>query len=154
MKRLISINDRDSYTFLLEILEALNIPSDYKWLITGVEAYPSDIKFDKKLNDQEVPLILTNSELISELNKEDFQWIWGTLSLFESYITDEQIRQFDMPDIYWNPEKFVGDIPAIQHPLAILEINPFDSTYVFINTDREDFLENFKYLFPLSKEEW
>lgn len=154
MKRLISINDRDSYTLMLEILNALNIPVDYKWLITGIEAYPNDSRFSKKLDDQNNPLILTNSKLVSELEKEDFQWIWGTLSLFEENITEDQIRQFDVPDICANPEMFITDIPIIQHPLAILEINPFDSSYVFIHTDREEYLTSFKKLFPLCKEEW
>ena len=65
-------------------------------------------------------------EFIDELKKDDFQWIWGTLSLFESNVIEDQIRQFDVPDICANPEVFVTDVPIIQHPLAILEINPFD----------------------------
>lgn len=148
IKRLISKKERKYYTYMLEIINALNIPLDYKWLISNVEAYPSDRELENRLNNT---LIITNKDLLDILNKEDFQWIWGVFSLFQDSVKNDDILKEDIPDLENGKRDVYGEEPVIQHPLAILEIDAFDSSYVFMSSKEDKYINIFKELFPNSK---
>jgi hypothetical protein len=91
----------------------------------------------------------TIGELKSILRDEDFQWIWGTLSIFEPKYTKEDILKYKLPSIGMdgNNDLFL-EYPILQHPLSFIEIVPFDSSYVIFTTKVHKYLEVFKKLFP------
>lgn len=144
--RYISKHDRKYYTMMLEILLSLDIPDDYKWLITDVEACPKDDEVSDKL---EKPLVISNKELVEMLKKDDFQWIWAVFSLFKPNVENNKIMQ-ENPMLYSLIESKFYETPVIQHSLAILEIDAFDSSYIMITSKEAIYLEKFKKLFPQS----
>ena len=125
---------------------SLDIPDDYKWLITDVEACPKDDEVSDKL---EKPLVISNKELVEMLKKDDFQWIWAVFSLFKPNVENNKIMQ-ENPMLYSQIESKFYEIPVIQHSLAILEIDAFDSSYVMMTSKEAIYLEKFKKLFPQS----
>lgn len=145
--RYISEYDRKYYTMMLEILMSLDIPDDYKWLITDVEAYPKDDEVSDKLKKS---LIISNKELVEMLKKDDFQWIWAVFSLFKPNVENNKIIQ-ESPMLYSQIESKFYETPVIQHSLAILEIDAFDSSYVMITSKEAIYLERFKKLFRQSR---
>ena len=52
--------------------------------------------------------------------------------------------------LYSQIESKFYEIPVIQHSLAILEIDAFDSSYVMMTSKEAIYLEKFKKLFPQS----
>jgi hypothetical protein len=152
MKRLISTIDRKLYTLMKEIIEALNVPIDYKWLISDIDAYPQNPEIVKVINKRY--LIISNKELLSLLSKEDFQWVWGVFSLFTDDVDDKEILNSKIPIIMFGNDEVYGENPVVQHPLAILEIDAFDSSYVFMSSKEEIYIDRFKRLFPESKEQF
>jgi hypothetical protein len=152
MKRLISTIDRKRYSLMKEIIETLNVPIDYKWLISDIEAYPENAEIVEVINKGY--LIISNKELLSLLTKEDFQWIWGVFSLFTNDINDKEILSSKKPFIVFGNDEVYGVNPVVQHPLAILEIDAYDSSYVFMSSKEEIYIDRFKRLFPESKEQF
>lgn len=145
--RYISKHDRKYYTMMLEILMSLDIPDDYKWFITDVEACPKDDEVSDKLKKS---LIISNKDLVEILKKDDFQWIWAVFSLFKPNVENNTIIQ-ESPMLYSQIESKFYETPVIQHSHAILEIDAFDSSYVMMTSKEAIYLERFKKLFPQSR---
>lgn len=147
IERLISHEDRRYYTYMLEIIEALNIPDDFICLTTDVVHNLLNYDYAQMFNDEYH--FFTIDELKSILRDEDFQWVWGTLSIFEPKYSKEEILKYELPNVYesCNPDLFL-EYPILQHPLSFIEIVPFDSSYVIFTTKVHKYLEVFKKLFP------
>lgn len=153
MKRLISIEDCKYYSHFLKLIESFNLNDEYKWLLTDVEAYPKDRILDVKLAYSDC-IICSNKELLEWLRKDDFQWIWGVLSLFKSEVSEKEILEHELPGIgdeHPRPHLFDDNKPIIQHPLAVLELDAFDSTFLTISSKEDKFIEIFKRLYPKSR---
>ncbi len=153
MKRLISINDCKSYTHLRSLFKELQIPDDYKWLVTDIEAYSIDQEFDLFLANNSECFICTHKELMTWLEKDDVQWIWAVFSLFYSTISLDKILVEELPGIgdeHPRPHLFDDNKSTIQHPLAVLEIDAFDSTFMAMTSKEDKYIDIFKKLYPLS----
>ncbi len=153
MKRLISINDCEFYTHLRLLFKELQIPDDFRWLVTDIEAHSIDQEFDSFLSDNSKYFICTHKELKAWLEKDDVQWIWGVFSLFGSTISKDKILISELPrisDEHHRPHLFDDDVPTIQHSLAILEIDAFDSTFMVMTSKEDKYIDIFKKLYPLS----
>ena len=75
MKRLQSRKDLNGYTMMRQVLINLDLTNkDYIWLVTDIEAYPSNEKLNSIISNNDY-LLLTTKELVNMLNEEDFQWI-------------------------------------------------------------------------------
>lgn len=138
------------YTFLKKLFESIdNIQLNYKWLISYPECYPFDKDF-RKLLDSEY-CILTGKELTDLVNKEDFQWIWGTFSAFDTSTSNEDILKYKLPenDMY---RGFWQNPLTMQHPLSKIEIVAFDSSCTLIFTKDFSLSEKFKEFYPLSED--
>ncbi len=138
-----------AYTFLKKLFESIdNIQLNYKWLIS----YPECNTFDEiqKIFDKEY-CILTGKELTDLVNKEDFQWEWGTFSAFDPSTSDEDILKYKLPrnDMY---PGFWKNPLTIQHPLAKMEIVAFDSSLTLIFTKDFALPESFKEFYPLAED--
>ena len=151
---------RKYYTDMSEVFAAVgNIQGDYNWLITDWVAYGID-----ELEEQGGSYCwLTGMELLTLLEKhQDRQWIWGVLSGFDKRVPKEEALQYPLPyaDGY---SGFWRNPLSLQHPLAEVEIVPWDSTLVLflsrnqriVETFRKNFMPNqdlFQYNQNLSKQ--
>ena len=148
MKRIYSEKDLKSYTYMGRILSDLDLDKkDYLWLISNIEAYPQNKKYQKLINGKSY-LLLTTSELISMLKEEDFQWIWAVFSAIPSSYTKEDILKYNLPCL-----ECIDDVTKIQHPFAELEIYAVDSSYMLMVSDSDELIDKFKKCYPKYIEE-
>ena len=151
MKRIMSKKDLPSYTLMKQVLVNLDLNNkDYIWLISDIEAYPSNNELEKEINEKGY-LILSTKELMSILDEEDFQWIWAVFSAIPSKYTKEEILEKGLPYIQPNDPKYnpFEDEPKVQHPFAEFEICAWDSSGMFLVSDNEQLLNKFEKEYPL-----
>jgi len=148
MKRYISEKEEKYYTHMLKVLNSIGGRNlDYNWLIADIEAYPQDDgELDKLIRENDY-LFLSNDELISMLEKNDFQWIWGVFSAMPNKYTKEEVLKYELPFADGNYDIYKEDLFVIQHPLADIEIVAFDSSCVQIVAKDEEIANKFKNLY-------
>lgn len=148
MKRYISEKEEKYYTHMLKVLNSIGGRNlGYNWLITDIEAYPQDDgELDKLIRENDY-LFLSNDELISMLEKNDFQWIWGVFSAIPNKYTKEEALKYELPFADGNYDIYKEDLFVIQHPLADIEIVAFDSSCVQIVAKDEEIANKFKDLY-------
>lgn len=118
MNRCISKGEDDYYTDILKVVNAIGGRSlDYNWLITEIETSTGDY-----FNDEYV--IVSNDELLDNLENKEIQWIWGTFSAIPKKYKQEEILKYNLPGVENIDKKEI----KIQHPLAEIEIIAYDST--------------------------
>jgi hypothetical protein len=129
------------YTFLSKIFAAIQDEQlKYNWLITDCMCYPQNAKYAELLSKEYA--WLTGEQLNHMIQMEDFQWIWAVLSGFSKEITLEEILKFKLP----YADGFSGfwdSTISIQHPLADIEIVPWDSSLVLAISRKDDIINNF-----------
>ena len=120
----------------------------YNWLITDCTCYPENAEYDELLSKKYT--WLTGEELSDIIEVEDFQWIWAVLSGFSKNITLEEVLQYSLPyaDGY---RGFWESAMNIQHPLADIEIVPWDSSLVLAISRNDIVIDNFLNYFPLAQ---
>jgi hypothetical protein len=150
------------YTKLKAVFDAIgNIQVEYNWLITGTEIVAHSDKLDAlntgvhwKYEDGKPIAIpapdyyfLSGEELTTIITEDDSQWIWGVRSGFEKKIPLDEILEYPLPkaDGY---KGFWKNPPSIQHPLATMEIVPWDSSCVLLLSTNKEVVEKFKKAFP------
>ncbi len=154
MRRYISAKERRYYTHMLEIILALGGKAlPYKWLISGMEAYPAEREKYADMVEKNEYLILSNTELLEMLTEDDFQWIWAIFSAIPEQRSDAEILEYELPSVD-NVEIYKKDVAIIQHPLAELEIVAVDSSNAFIVARDEKMAEKFRDLFPKATENY
>ena len=120
MNRCISKGEDDYYTDILKVVNAIGGRNlDYNWLITEIETSTGDY-----FNDEYV--IVSNDELLDDLENKEIQWIWGTFSAIPKKYKQEEILKYNLPGVENIDKKEI----KIQHPLAEIEIIAYDSTFV------------------------
>jgi len=138
------------YTYMSKVFAAIKDEQmNYNWLITDCMCYPENV------NHYEILLKeyawLTGEELTRIIEVEDFQWIWAGLSGFPKSVTLEEVLKYDLPYAdgyrgFWEPTL------SIQHPLADIEIAPWDSSLVLIISKKGIIIENFMNYFLLAQD--
>ena len=127
------------FTYLDKVFAALgDIQENYNWLITDCEC------------NVDIPELADNfcwmsgSELMTLQRKyHNPQWIWGVLSAFEKFVTEEQVLEHPLPAVRDN---------RVQHPLATFEIVPIDSSYVVVFSREKETIDRFRAYCPLSED--
>ena len=148
MKGAILEEGLEFYTFLDEILPAFeNEQLEYNWLITALE-YVND---GDDLPYQENHAWLSGKELTDFVYSQKTQFIWGVLSAFKPSITLEQVLEYELPwaDGYGG---FWENPVSIQHPLAEIEIVPWDSSLVLVIAKNDALIDRFLRYFPLAED--
>jgi hypothetical protein len=138
------------YTDLYKVFNAINnVQKNYNWLITDCVCYPSTKQFAEILYNEYC--WLSGSELTRIVEKENFQWIWAVLSGFDKSITLDEVLEYPLPyaDEYTG---FWENPISIQHPLATVEIIPWDSSLTLIISRERKIVDDFKESFPLSED--
>ena len=139
------------FTYLGSVFSAIgNAQLSYNWLITACECYPQTDSFYKLFHNNE-HCFLSGEELTAIVEAEDFQWIWAVLSGFDKSIPLEEILKYELPwaDGYTG---FWQNPVTIQHPLADVEIAPWDSSLVLIISKNDKIIADFKNVFHLSED--
>ena len=140
------MDDKGNYTgFDLDLAN-----KEYWWLICDYEAHPSKKEIEDFLYNEDYVLIKT-SDLLKMLEEDDFQWIWAVFSVIPIKHTEEEILNYDLPQLQliyegeYNP--FI-DEPRLQHPLAEFELYAEDSSSMFLISNDEELLSKFKKAYP------
>ena len=138
------------YTSLKRVFDAIgNAQTQYNWLITDFECCPQSPDIGALLSQKYC--WLSGHELTSMVHQEDFQWIWAVLSGFRQEIPLDEILKYPFPCSV-DHEGFWKNPLTIQHPLAEVEIVPWDSSSTFIYSGRKDIVDSFRKFFPLSED--
>ena len=136
-----------SYTDLKKVFDSIdNKQLEYNWLVTDCECYPNE-----EMNNKDY-IWFTGEELTELVNKESLQWVWAVLSGFNKNIELSEVLKYDLP--YADGYRGFWKLPVtIQHPLASVEIVPWDSSLVLCISKEKDivdkFLNSYKYSQPL-----
>lgn len=138
------------YTDLYKVFNAINnVQKNYNWLITDCVCYPSTKEFAEILSNEYC--WLSGNELTRIVEKENFQWISAVLSGVDKSITLDEVLEYPLP----YAEEYTGfwENPiSIQHPLATVEIVPWDSSLTLIISRERKIVDDFKENFPLSED--
>ena len=150
LKGAIIQKDEGNYTAMIKVFDAIeNKQLDYNWLITDCVCYPSDNRIDRLLSQKHA--WLTGEELTKIVKEEGFQWIWAVLSGFEKNIELDEVLRYDIP--YSDENKGFWQLPlSIQHPLAQVEIVPWDGYKVLIISKDHSIINNFMENIPESED--
>ena len=138
------------YTFLKEIFFAIKDKQlDYNWLITNADIIANSEELNA-FNTGDY-CFLSGEKLTSIVSQDDSQWIWGVLSGFDKSIPLEEILKYPFPYADGYPGFWKNPL-SIQHPLATVEIVPFDSSLVLVFSKSKEIVDNFKDAFPESQD--
>jgi hypothetical protein len=148
MKSAILEKQKICYTDMKLVFNAINnVQTKYNWLISSYECnhYPSDkIKFNNEY------VWISGEELTDIVNKNDIQFIWGNFIAFEKGLALNQIIKEGIPKI---DDAFTDKSDLkVQHPLGIIQIVACDSSYVFIISKEEKYVDDFLNFFPLAED--
>jgi hypothetical protein len=120
----------------------------YNWLITDCECnyYP-----DSRIQLNQEYAWLSGDELLKIVRSDDIQFIWAVFSAFPKGISLEDVLQSELPyaDGY---QGFWQNPVGIQHPLALIEIVPWDSSLVLFITKDRTIIDTFTSHFPLAED--
>lgn len=139
-----------SYTHLGKLFAALDgVQTEYNWLITDCVCYPCSPDIAALLSKEFC--WLRGDELTDIVNQEDFQWIFGVLSGFRTDIPLETVLQYPLPYADGYPGFWENPL-SMQHPLASIEIVPWDSSLTLLFSKQKELIEQFRAQFPLSED--
>lgn len=140
-----------AYTWLSQVFTAIgNAQLDYNWLITDCECYPETKEIEELLSREYC--WLTGEALTELVEKEDFQWIWGVLSGFRKEITLEEVLACQPLPVSDGYSGFWQEPISLQHPLADVEIVPWDSSLVLVISKNEKLVSDFRQANPESRD--
>ena len=139
-----------SYTYLKKVFQAIGgAQKNYNWLISDADCFPTTPEFSKLLGQKSC--WLTGEALTAMVEQEDFLWIWGVLSGFPKSVPEEQVRQYPLPYADGH-QNFWHNPLTLQHPLAEIEIVPWDSSLTLLLSKQKEIVEDFRAFFPLSED--
>jgi len=136
------------YTFLDRVFEAIeNKQDDYNWLITDCDLNVYIPRFSEAYGDKYC--WIDGKELAKIVREEKIQWIFAVLSGFKKDIPLEEVLKYPLPfaDGYHG---FWENPISLQHPLAAVEIVPWDSTLTLLISKNAEIVDSFRRNFPLS----
>ncbi len=146
-----AINDKGEhwYTQMGRVFDAIkNKQAEYNWLITDIDCVPQ--KIEELCNGKDYCWI-TGEELSKIVREDDQQWVWAVLSGFNKNIALSEVMQYPKPYAR-DYEGFWRNPLSIQHPLAIIEIVPWDSSLTLFFSRKADLVNDFLKFFPLSED--
>ena len=159
-------NSCEFYTYLDRVFEALQGKQrDYNWLITDsdilahsdsldrLNTRPTMVQKDGKWEPVPCPAyhFLSGDDLTEMVENDRCQWIWAVLSGFEKDVPLEKILEYPLPyaDGY---RGFWKNPPSIQHPLASVELVPWDSSLVLLFSKKKELADLFRAAFSESED--
>ena len=125
-----------------------NKQKDYNWLITDCVCDPRDPETNEKLSQEYC--WMSGEELTELISRENFQWKWAVLSAFDKSVERTEVLKYDLP--YADGNRGFWKTPIrIQHPLAQMEIVPWDSSLTLLFSKNKEDVDAFLNYFPQSE---
>jgi len=125
-----------------EIFQAIgNKQREFNWLITDFEGF-----FDGTDAFSKDRVWISGDDLTQLINSKNIFFIWAVFSAFEKNIKLDPENLTVEPDIKMNNDLF-GNNPKIRHPLAIAEINLWDSSKVLFLSKDSNLSQRFRSYF-------
>lgn len=140
----------DYYTDLNKLFNSIrNIQNDFNWLVTNFECAHIDECVEDIFNREYC--WLSGNELTGFAKNNIHQCIWGVLSGFEKHIPLGKVLEYPLPyaDGYGG---FWRNPVSIQHPLASIEIVPYDSSLILFISKQKEFVDYFMKAYPHSED--
>ena len=147
-----AINEKGEkfYTHLPKLFDAIdNAQLNYNWLITDCFCN-TKTQIEEDI-DEKGYCWISGEELTKFVRENDVQWIWAVLSGFSKEIplSEVLIQPLPFADGY---SGFWHNPISVQHPLATVEIVPWDSSLtLFFSTDKE-LVDKFMTGYPYSED--
>ena len=85
------------------------------------------------------------------IEEDDGQWVWAVLSGFSPDISLSEILRYPLPYADGYPGFWMSPL-SMQHPLASIEIVPWDSSLTLLFSTQAELVEDFLGFFPFSEE--
>lgn len=138
------------YTYMSAVFEAIGQrQKQYNWLIADCECYPENEEFEQLFSGKYC--WLSGEELSEIIAKEDFQWIWGVLCGFEKEIPLEDVLTYPLP-VSMDYNGYYCNPVSLQHPLATVEIVPFDSTWTVLVSKDKAIVDRYRERYPKAED--
>lgn len=137
------------YTQMGKIFDAIkDNQMNYNWLITDIDCVPQ--KIEDCCNGKDF-CWLSGEKLTQVVREDDGQWVWAVLSGFDKRVALTEVLKYPRPyaDGY---RGFWTNPISIQHPLATVEIVPWDSSLTLFFSKQESLVRDFLDFFPFSEE--
>ena len=137
------------YTMLPDILPALEpIFLSHNWLVTDCSCNRDNPIWDAE--DRDGYCWLTGKELVEFAKTDNSQFIGAVFSGFSPEVTREQVLAHPMPN-WENPGYWYTPL-HLQHPLANVEMTPWDSGLLLFLSHDERLVRHFRAAFPRSED--
>lgn len=135
------------YTVLCDLLPALeSVFLSHNWLVTDCYCNQDNPIWDAE--DRDGYCWLTGQELLELAKNDHSQFIGAVFSGFPPNVTREQILEHPLP--LWEHSGYWHTPLHLQHPLANVEMTPWDSTYLLFLSHDEKLVRQFRAAFPKS----
>lgn len=147
-----AINEKGEkyYTYLPRLFDAIdNAQLEYNWLITACDCNRPN-KVEEEYLRQGYCWI-SGKELTQIVQETQIQWIWAVLSGFEKDIALEEVLAYPYPEADGYPGFWHNPL-AMQHPLATVEIVPWDSGLTLFFSKKEELVQKFRAGYPYSED--
>jgi len=146
MKGMILERNHKYFTNLHLIFGNLNgFHKQFNWLITNCECYPQNEKYFNLFSDWN-PVWISGEDLDEMVMSEEFQWVSAVLSGFKKEISKEDVFKYSEP--MWDSADLWENPVSIQHPLAEIEIVPWDGALLLFTSKDDKYALLFKEKFP------
>lgn len=137
------------YTMLPDLLPALEpVFLNHNWLITDCNCN-RDNPIDQA-ERRDGYCWLTGTELVEFARHDNTQFIGAVFSGFSPEIPREQVLEQPMP--IWENGGYWYTPLHLQHPLANVELVPWDSSYLLLLSHDEKLVRQFRAAFPKSED--
>jgi hypothetical protein len=146
MKGMILERNHQWFTNMQLVFKNLNgLHKNYNWLITNSDCYPQNEDYFKLFSSWN-PVWMSGENLDKMIMSEEFQWVSGVLSAFEKDVPKEEVFKYDNP--IWESADFWKNPISIQHPLAEIEIVPWDGMLLLFISKYDKYAQLFQDKFP------
>ena len=137
------------FTYLQDVFPAIkDAQSRYNWLITDSDCNISN-PIDQEIRSQGYCWI-TGEELTRFAGQDKTQWIGAVFSGFEKDIPLEEVLKYPLP--CWEHPGFWHNPLTLQHPLATVEIVPWDATYTLLLSKNAQIVADYRRSYPKSQD--
>lgn len=137
------------YTYFRDVFPAIqNAQKNYNWLITDCYCNLSN-PIEQEIDRQGYSWI-SGEALTAFAEQDDTQWIGAVLSGFAKDIPLDKILEY--PLSVWEHPGFWHNPLTLQHPLADVEIVPWDSSYTLLLSKNEQLIMDYRRAYPRSQD--
>ena len=147
-----AINEKGEkyYTYLPKLFDAIdNAQKNYNWLVTACDCNRPNRVEDEFL--KQGYCWISGDALTEIVQEQHIQWIWAVLSGFEKDIPLEKVLEYPYPEADGYPGFWHNPI-SMQHPLATIEIVPWESGLTLFFSKEKELVDKFRAGYPQSED--